>query len=195
MRKVPGEIVEPTTVRYDWWWATGGALDMVPTTGGSSGGWGEWFVTTVLNDTGNDLYLNEFGWPCCGPPTGVYGWVVWVNVGGIVPPGGASSADYYGSYAPVDPAPDTFPPVTYTYIGVTAENIVIPPSAYMCFGYDNTGNGGQILFNGTQTWAWYSGYWDPDESWDRTALLQVKASFTSTPVEDTSWGHIKGLYR
>ena len=64
--QLPG--VEPTTgnLVFDWVYNTGGAEDFVPDTGGSSDGWGEWFITTVLNDTGQDLLLTEFGFPCSG---------------------------------------------------------------------------------------------------------------------------------
>ncbi len=190
---VPGE---PSTVRADWEYNTGGSMDFVPDTGGSYDGWGEWFITTAYNDSGQDLVLQEFGWPCCGPPTETYGWVVWLDMGGYNPPvGDAYTAEYYGPYTPVDPAPDTFPPTVYTYIDVSGEGIVVPANTYFCFGYDNTGNGGQTSYNGVQTWAWYSGMWDPDESWGRTAILQVKANYSGgTPTELSTWGRVKALF-
>ena len=187
---------ESSTIRYDFQYNTGGALDFVPTTGGSSDGWGEWFLTTVYNGTGMDLILVELGFPCCGPPTEAYGWVVWTNMGGYVSPGGnAYSAEHFGSFVPVDPDPTTFPPTTYTYVDVSAAGIVIPDGTYFCFGYDNTGTGGQTTFNGVMTWAWYEGWWDPDESWGRTAILQVKANYFGTPVLDSSWGTIKSFFK
>ena len=186
---------ESSTIRYDFQYNTGGVLDFVPTTGGSSDGWGEWFITTAYNGTGMDLILVEFGFPCCGPPTEAYGWVVWTGMGGYVSPGGnVYSAEYFGSFVPVDPDPTTFPPTTYTYIDVSAEGIVIPDGTYFCFGYDNTGTGGQTTFNGVDTWAWYDGLWDPDQSWSRTAILQVKANYFGTPVSRSSWGAIKSLF-
>ena len=186
---------EPSGIRYDFAYNTGGALDFVPTTGGSSDGWGEWFITTVYNNTGQDLILVEFGFPCCGPPTETYGWIVWTGMGGYVPPGGnAYSAEYYGPFTPLDPDPTTFPPTTYTYVDVSLENVIIAADTYFCFGYDNTGTGGQITFNGVDTWAWWEGGWDPDQSWGRTAILQVKANYHGTPVNETTWGAIKSLF-
>ncbi len=55
---------ESSTIRYDFQYNTGGVLDFVPTTGGSSDGWGEWFIVTVYNDTGmNRTHSNYLG--CC----------------------------------------------------------------------------------------------------------------------------------
>jgi hypothetical protein len=191
----PVAPTEPSTIRYDFQYNTGGILDFVPDTGGSSDGWGEWFITTVYNDSGMDLILVEFGFPCCGPPTEAYGWVVWTDMGGYVAPGGnAYSAEHYGSFTPVDPDPSTFPPTTYTYVDVSAKGIIIPDGTYFCFGYDNTGTGGQTVFNGVNTWAWYEGWWDPDESWGRTAILQVKANYSGTPVTESTWGALKSLF-
>jgi hypothetical protein len=193
-KKGPGS--EPSGIRYDWWYNTGGVLDFVPDLGGSHDGWGEWFITTVYNDSGDDLILVEFGFPCGGPPTETYGWIVWLDMGGYVPPGGnAYTAEYYGPFTPVDPDPETLPPTTYTYVDVSSEMIVVPAGTYFCFGYDNTGMGGQTSYNGVQTWAWYSGYWDPDVGWGRTAILQVKANFYGTAVDESTWGAIKGLFR
>jgi len=192
----PAPPNEPSGVRYDYAYNTGGTLDFVPDLGGSADGWGEWFITTVLNDTGNDLILLEFGFPCGGPATGAYGWVVWTDMGGLIPPGGgATTADYFGAFTPFDPDPTVFPPTTYTYVDVSAEYIIIPDGTYFCFGFDNTGHGGQTYFNGVDTWAWYEGFWDPDQDWGRTAILQVKANYYGTPVEETTWCAIKGLYR
>ncbi|MBD3370164.1 hypothetical protein GF402_07365 [Candidatus Fermentibacteria bacterium] len=149
----------------DFEYNTGGVMGTMPTTGGSSSGWGEWFVTTVENDTGHDLVLTKFGFPCCGPTTGDYGWIVWEDVGSIIyPPTQASGADFYGSFTPADTG-YTFPPDTYTYVDVSAEDIVISDGAFFCFGYDVTDIGGQIDYNGVETWAWYEGAWDPDQGW------------------------------
>ncbi|MCD4707550.1 MAG: hypothetical protein K8S62_07405 [Candidatus Sabulitectum sp.] len=184
-------IVAVVVTAADFEYNTGGAMGTVPTHGGSASGWGEWFVVSVLNDSGHDLILTEFGFPCCGPPTGTYGWLVWVNVGGLNPPAGeASTADFYGTFSPVDSNPSTLPPVTYTYIDLSSENIVIADGNYFCFGYDVTGNGGQILYNGVETWSWYNSEWDSDSSWGRTDIFEVSADY-DTALERNSWASIK----
>jgi hypothetical protein len=186
----------PSEIRYDFVYNTGGVMDFVPDSGGSSDGWGEWFITTVHNNTPNDLTLVELGFPCAGPPTGTYGWVVWTNMAGLVPPvGDATTAEYFGSFVPVDPNPETWPPTTYTYVDVSFKGIIIDEGSYFCFGYDNAGMGGQTAFNGVDTWAWYSGYWDSDQDWGRTAILQVKANYHGTPTEEAAWSSIKALFR
>ena len=178
----------------DFEYNSGGAIDIVPTTGGSSDGWGEWFITTVENDTGYDLLLTEFGFPCSGPPTGAYGWIVWTDMGGLVAPSGdATTADFYDEFTPDDPDPETFPPTDYTYIDVSAASIIIPAGNFFCYGYDNTGNGGQVAYNGVETWSWYGGMWDPDPAWSRTAVLQVMANFEGA-LDQSTWGSIKNSF-
>jgi hypothetical protein len=195
----PGPPSVPSTLRSDFEYNTCGTMDCVPTTGGSHDGWGEWFIVTLQNTTGQDLWVKEFGFPCCGPATGDCGWIVWTNTGGDHAPysGDGCTAEYMGVFTPVDPNPETFPPTTYTYIDVTAERICIPAGNYWTFGYDVTGNGGQVSYNGVQTYAWYSGAWDPDPGWGRTAVLQVKADYgcNGVPANKTLWGAIKSLFR
>jgi len=194
----PGPPSTPSPVRSDFEYNTCGSMDCVPTTGGSATGWGEWFITTLQNNTGSDLWIKEFGFPCCGPQTSACGWIVWDNTGGNWAPntGDGCTADFMGMFTPVDPNPTTFPPTTYTYIDVTAQNICIPAGNWWTFGYDVTGNGGQISYNGVMTYGWYGGTWDPDQPWGRTAVLQVKADFgCSTPIEKSLWGTIKSLFR
>lgn len=175
----------------DFEYNTGGAMGTVPTTGGSADGWGEWFIVPIMNDSGQELMLTELGFPCGGPATGDYGWVVWTDVGGLTPPAGAAAtADFSGPFTPVNPDPETSPPVDYSYIDVTAENIVIADGAYFCVGYDNTGIGGQIDFNGTDTYAWYGGVWDGDQAWSRTAIIEVSADFVQA-LDQHTWGAIK----
>lgn len=57
----------------DFEYNTGGVIGYVADLSGSSAGWGEWFITSVYNDTGHDLVLIEFGFPCCGTVTGNFG--------------------------------------------------------------------------------------------------------------------------
>ncbi len=175
----------------DFEYNSGGAMGTVPTTGGSSTGWGEWFIVPILNNSGQEITLTELGFPCGGPATGAYGWVVWTDVGGLTPPAGeASTADNFGAFTPVDPDPSTSPPVNYSYIDVTAENIVIADGAYFCVGYDVTGIGGQVDFNGTDTYSWYEGAWDSDQAWGRTDIIEVSASFVQA-LDQHTWGAIK----
>ncbi|OPL18972.1 MAG: hypothetical protein AVO35_03315 [Candidatus Aegiribacteria sp. MLS_C] len=51
----------------DFEYSTGGAMGTPATIGGSAGGWEEWFITSVGNDTGQDLIPEQLGFPCCGP--------------------------------------------------------------------------------------------------------------------------------
>jgi hypothetical protein len=191
----PGAANVPSQVQSDFEWNSAGAIDFVPTVGGSAAGWAEWFITAVQNTTGQDLLLEELGFPCDGPPTGTYGWMVWVST--PVPPnlpGDASSAQFYGSFTPASNAGVTTP-TTYTYVPVSVQGIVVPDGDWLWFGYDNTAYGGMTAFNGTNTWGWYGGAWDPDANYSRTAVLQVKAQFFGpTPTRNSSWGAIKRLY-
>jgi hypothetical protein len=87
------------------------------------------------------------------------------------------------------------PPTTYTYIDLTPQQITIAPGAFFSFGYQNTGLGGQVAFEGVDSWAWYGSFWDPDQGWARTAVLQVKASYGgATPVDAATWGSIKHIF-
>jgi len=155
-----------------------GIWDQPPIYGGSSYGWGEWFVTAFENDTGEDIAVVELGMPCCGPTSDEYGWVVWYDLGGLsVPPGNPQSADVYGFFTPADGGP-TNPPVHYTYVDLSGENVVIEEGTCFAVGYDVTGRGGQVAYNGYSTWAWYSGRWDHDFDWGVTALIQCRAETT-----------------
>lgn len=168
---------------------TGGQSGFVPDLFGSSTGWGEWFVATVYNDTGKDLQILEFGFPCCGPATGAYGWVVWMDVGGYSAPAGLpTSADYHGSFTPVEPAGGD--PTVYTYVDVSMEGVIVPVGAHFCFGYENTQYGGQTTFNGTMTWSWDNGNWIADSQYNRTAVMQVSAEEVGS-LSITTWGGIK----
>ena len=177
----------------DFEYNTGGSIDYEPDEYGSSVGWGEWFITTVQNDTGETLLLTELGFPMCGPPTGDYGWIVWIDVGGENPPvGDVTTADFYDAFTPVDPD-STGPPINYTYIDVSAENILIPNGNFFCFGYDNVVFGGLTAFNGTVTYSWWDGSWDSDEPYGITSVLQVFANY-ATALEQTTWGSIKSVF-
>jgi hypothetical protein len=176
----------------DFEYNTGGVIDYVADLSGSSTGWGEWFITSVFNDTGHDLILIEFGFPCCGVETGDFGWVIWEDMPDTGPPSGIpESCDYHGSFTPVEgPGGD---PSVYTYFNVSDQTIIMQDQTQFIFGYQNTDLGGQTPFNGTETWSWHSSIWASDEDHYRTAVIQVKANYNNA-LETTTWGEIKNIF-
>ncbi len=166
---------EPRAPRADFEWSSGGAMNTVPTLGGSSAGWGSHFIVRTTNTLPVPIVLTELGFPCGGPAAT---WMVWL---GTTIPSGFGSPDFSGPFTPVDPDPTTFPPTTYTYVDVSAANIEIPAGSDFWFGYENPGIGGQVSFNGVVTYSWYEGAWDADDAWGRTAVMQVSAD--QVPVE------------
>ncbi len=160
-----------------WEWSTAGSMDFVPTTGGSFDGWGSHFLATTVNTSGQDMRVVEFGWPCGGIIAGE--WLVWL---GATMPADYSSPDFSGSFTATNPDPDLFPPTVYTYVDVSGANVVIPDGETIWIAYVNPGVGGQIDFNGVDTWSWYAGAWDPDQSWSRTAVIQLKADAAAQPT-------------
>jgi len=177
----------------DFEYNSGGTMGITPDKRGSNTGWGEWFVVAILNDSGHNIVLSQLGFPCSGPETGDYGWLVWTNVGGLnAPSGDVTTSDFHGSFTPVisDPAAD---PYTYTYIDVSSEGIVIASGNYFCIGFDNTGLGGQVAFNGTDTWSWYNNAWDSDQAWSRTDVMEVTAEYENA-LSRNSWGSIKASF-
>ena len=175
--------------RADVEWNTTGTIDGPATTGGSADGWGPYFITAWTNDTGQDVSIIEFGWPCGGP--GPVDWYVWISE---TLPGPVGTETFNGQWTPASSDPDEFPPSTYSYIDVTAADIMIPTGATFYFGYENPGIGGQITANGVDTWAWYNGAWDPDASWGRTAVLQFKGTFGGVPVQTTTLSQVRSLF-
>jgi len=185
---------DPSSVRAEFEFNSSGAMDHVPEYSGDAYSWAEWFIVTVWNDTGYNLVIKEFGFPCCGPPTGDHGWVVWTNLPGFVhPSGGPTAAPYFGAFAPVDGG-TSIPPTTYTYLDVSDREIFILADTYFCFGYQNTNIGGLTDYGGVETWGWYCDEWWSDSDSGMTAVLQVKADRIYTPVERSTWGAIKSLY-
>ncbi len=185
----------PSPLRSDFEYSTCGQMDCIPDLGGSATGWAEWSITQVVNDTGHDLVLTEFGFPMCGPTTGAYGWLVWADQPSL--PGPASTADFFGAFTPICTDPTTFPPTVYTYVNVASQNIVIANGTSFWFGFDNTGMQGMTSYNGFDTYGWYAGAWDYDAPYGRTVIMQLKADYFGggTPVETSTWGTIKSLYR
>lgn len=172
---------------------TGGSVGYLSDLSGSATGWGEWFITSYENETSGPLQIVEFGFPCCGVPTGDFGWVVWVDMTGSgFPSGNPESCDFHGAFVPVEgPGGD---PSVYTYVDIASvENIVFDPGEIIVFGYQNTGYGGQTPFNGTETWAWLNSIWEPDESHYRTAVLEIGANNWNA-MEQTTWSGIKSLF-
>jgi hypothetical protein len=187
----PDNVRSATRALFEY--NTGGTMDMVPTMGGSATGWAEWTIAFVTNTSGQDLCLTEIGWPCGGPASGPYGWLVWMNQPSL--PGAAQTAQFYGPYTPVDPNPLSMPPTVYTYINISDQQIAWPSGATLCFGLDNTGMQGMIGYNGINTYGWYGGIWDDDGPYGRTCLMQIKADpCGEIPTEHSTWGAIKALF-
>ena len=170
-----GNIESP--LQAAWEWSTAGSMDFVPTTGGSFDGWGSHFLATTANTSGQDMRILEFGFPCAGDIAGQ--WLVWL--GATMPPD-TSNPDFSGAFTATDPDPLTFPPTVYTYVDVSGANVVVPAGETIWFAYVNPGVGGQIDFNGVDTWAWYAGAWDGDQAWGRTAVMQLKADPAAQPT-------------
>ncbi len=189
VRDMPDQPGHPT-MRADVEYNTTGVMDEPATTGGSWDGWGTYFIASWVNLTGQDVTLAEFGWPCGG--AGPVDWVVWITSGGM--PGAPGSQTFTGNFVPASSDDLTNPPPIYSYIDVSAANIVIPPDQVMFWGYENPGIGGQITANGTDTWAWYGDMWDPDSGWSRTAVLQFKGNYGGVPAQATSFSHVKALF-
>ncbi len=185
-------VASPTRAFFEY--NTGGAIDYPPSTGGSATGWSEWAIAFVANSTYNDLGLTEISWPCSGPASGPYGWIVWTGTGETLP-GPAETAEYFGPYTPDDPDPSTFPPDDYTYVDISASNILFPAGDTICFGMDNTGMMGMTSYNGVETYGWYGGVWDSDSAYGRTTILQIKADLLLVPADVNSWGQVKELFQ
>ena len=193
-------LILPSIVNAQVWeWNSGGTIDCVPTFGATWDGWGEWFITTIYNDTGYDIGISKFGFPCnygdgSGPNQDVW-CALWYNVGGLhAPPGDYTSADEYFDFDPVDDG-DTSPPIIYSYVDIAdTEYITINENTYFCFGYKNPGLGGQIDYNGVVTWSWHNNRWGTDGKKGRTAILQFKGGYI-TGIESTSLGTIKASFK
>ncbi len=175
-------------VRTDFEYNTGGSIDFVPDESGLAEGWGSHFMGFVNNNTGQNIYLTELGFPCAGTISSSW----FVSLGAM--PGGLNF-DFTGPLTIVDQG-DPSPPTVYSYADLSETGIAVPPGVDIYFGYINPGVGGQTLFNGVDTWAWYQGGWDSDQDWNRTAILQLKASFEDpVAIEIETFGTIKALYR
>jgi hypothetical protein len=182
--------------QFDYEYNTSGTVGALPTLVGSNTGWAEYFIVPLQNTTGHALQLMELRFPCCGPATSEFGWVVWDDVGETVAPpaGDATTATYHGAFTPAIASGSVPGDITeYTVIDVSTAGILIAPDACWCFGYDNTMLGGQVSFNGVVTYGWYEGTWDSDEPWGRTGLLEFAAMY-EIGLQPATWGEIKTLF-
>jgi hypothetical protein len=159
-------------------YSTTGTMDTPATHAGDRDFWGSEFITRWENTTGEDVHIEEFGWPCGGWWSQF--WYVWIS---DILPVNPYTLEFYGSFVATIEDGTQYPPSQYTYVDVSDEDIVIPAGAVMVFGYGNPGMGGQIPFNGVETWSWLDDQWDRDGDFNRTAILQFKGSFTTVPVE------------
>ena len=153
-------------------YSTTGAMDTPATMGGDRDGWGTEFITRWDNTTGADVIIEEFGWPCGGWWSQF--WYVWIT---DTLPADPYTLEFYGSFVATSEDDTEWPPSLYTYVDVSDEGIVIPAGASMYFGYGNPGMGGQIAFNGVETFSWLDDAWDMDGDFGRTAVMQFKGSF------------------
>jgi hypothetical protein len=169
----PGAVSQ---VRADFEYNTAGVIDAVPTTGGSATGWASYFIVMVHNTLPQDIKLVELGFPCGGPSSS---WGVWL---GAAQPPTYTSPDFSGAFTPTDTNPGTFPPTTYSYVDVSASNVVIPGNGDFWFGYENPGIAGQVGASSPITYGWYGGAWDPDSGYGRVTVMQVKGNI-NVPVE------------
>ncbi len=164
---------------------TAGAMDIPATQGGDFDGWGTHFLTRWENNTGEDVAVEEFGWPCGG--FWATFWYVWITDTLPGPPG---SQDFRGTFLAASTDDTEYPPSLYTYIDVSAEGIVIPANSTMYFAYGNPGMGGQITTNGVETWSYYEGVWESDTGYNRTAVMQFKGNFTAPSSVESDNPHL-----
>lgn len=156
-------------------YSTTGAMDAPATLGGDRDGWGTDFVARWTNTTGADVIVEELAWPCGG--WWAQFWYVWIT--DALPPN-PWTLEHYGTFVAASEDDTEWPPSVYTHIDVSGEGIVVPAGAGMIFGYGNPGMGGQIGFNGTETYSWLDDGWDMDGDFGRTAVLQFRGSFGAT---------------
>ena len=171
------------TLAADVEYSTTGAMDTPAALGGDRDGWGTEFITRWDNATGHDVIIEEFGWPCGGWWSQF--WYVWIS--DTLPPD-PYTLEYYGSFVAASEDDTEWPPSVYTYVDVSGEGLVVPAGASMYFGYGNPGMGGQIGFNGVQTYSWLDEAWDMDGDFGRTAVMQFKGSFGTVAVQDETPG-------
>ncbi len=165
----PGEITEPASRRSNFEYSTCGEIWCIPTLGGSQSGWAGWSIAHLWFEL--DTVLDHLDVPVCGPPTGSYGWVLWLDTP-FPPPDGPWSAQYHGEFVPWCADPWTYPPTQYTDVHLPW--ICVPAGSSVVFGFENTGMQGMIPFNGIETFGWWNGQWTSDAHYGRTTVIQVR---------------------
>jgi hypothetical protein len=178
-------LIASASFASDVEYSTTGAMDTPATMGGDREGWGSDFITRWDNDTGADLLIEEFGWPCGG--WWAQFWYVWIT---DVLPANPYTLEFYGTFVAASEDDTEWPPSLYTYVDVSGEGIVVPAGASMYFGYGNPGMGGQIAFNGVETFSWYEDSWDMDGDFGRTAVMQFRGSFVATSTAGPAPGAV-----
>ena len=174
------------TVEYN----TTGTMDLPATLGGDHEGWGTHFMARWENITGDHVQVTEFGWPCGG--FWAQFWYVWIS---DTLPGVPGTQDFRGTFVAASEDESEWPPSLYTYIDVAALDIIIPAGATMYFGYGNPGMGGQVAFNGVETWSLYDWAWQSDTDYGRTAVLQFRGESLAVGTESVTLSRVKSLYR
>jgi len=165
-------ILSAAALASDVEYSTTGAMDTPATQGGDLDGWGTDFLTRWVNNTGHDVRLDEFAWPCGG--WWAQFWFVWIS---DTLPEGPWNFEHYGSFVPALEDETQYPPSIYTYIDVSDEGIIVPAGASMMFGYSSPGMAGQIDHNGVTTWSYLNDQWDNDGDFNRTTIMQFKGTF------------------
>ena len=172
-------LLTSSSLAADVEYSTTGAMDTPATLGGDRDGWGTEFITRWDNLTGTDVIIDEFGWPCGGWWSQF--WYVWIT---DTLPDDPYTLEYYGSFVATSEDDTEWPPSLYTYVDMSNEGIVVPAGASMYFGYGNPGMGGQISFNGVETYSWLDDAWDMDGDFGRTAVMQFKGTFSNVSAVD-----------
>ncbi|MEZ4388207.1 MAG: FlgD immunoglobulin-like domain containing protein [Candidatus Krumholzibacteriia bacterium] len=171
-------LIAASALAADVEFSTTGAMDTPATLGGDRDGWGTDFITRWDNQTGRDVTIEEFGWPCGGWWSQF--WYVWIT---DTLPEDPYTLEFHGSFVAASEDDTEWPPSLYTYVDVSGEGLVVPAGASMYFGYGNPGMGGQIGFNGVQTYSWLDDAWDMDGDFGRTAVMQFRGSFGTVAVD------------
>lgn len=184
--------------REDFEFNTAGTIDFVPDAGGSASGWCYYQTHVLNNGTGFDISVTEVA-ACTNEYTGEMielpvEWVFELNsvIGDIGDPY-VQDWDYRGDFYPSGP-PDQFPPVTYDYLDVSGEGIVLLNGSDTVWGFENAGVIGQQNGGVMDTYGWWEGVWEPDANWGRTGVQQIKGNYGQTAAGEASFSQVKALY-